>query len=196
MDEQEFLYPTNVKAETVLKDPRRGGRVPVEPQRVVRDVLDFDGDAHTDWMLNSSFRLMREGDLVWFYAAGYGWIYALAYVKRVYRRSSGWRVEVVWDVEITEMLGAQPITCDQAPQSVQRTNAATGEALRDWNRKRSNDIEKLPAVFMFESDIRTRTVPGLRRLATDQGLDVEQVRSKADLLDILLSDQEDDLDDE
>jgi len=159
---------------------------PVDSDRLVRDVQDFDGDAHLDWMLNSSFRLMHEGDLVWFYAAGNADLYALAYVKRVYVKSSAWRLEVVWDVEITELLETEPIACRQAPQSVQRANAATRQAISAWNRKRSDYLATRPATFMFEEDVRTRDIPSLRRLAAGLGRHVDHLNLKAEILEHLL----------
>src|SRR5665647_2163156 len=98
--EQYFVYPTNPDGKRILYDPVSGDEVDVDPGRVVRDVRDQKGKAYRDWMLHSSFRLMRVDDLVWFYAAGAAELYALAYVKRVYDNGSEWRLEVEWDVAI------------------------------------------------------------------------------------------------
>jgi hypothetical protein len=133
--EQYFVYPTNADGRMVLKDPKTGSQVPVEPDRIVRGMRRHKGKAHLDWQLISSFRLMRPDDLVWFYAAPDAELYAVAFVKRVYQRGSEWRLEVEWDRGVTELLAAEPIACSQGPQSPQRANAATRKAISVWDRK-------------------------------------------------------------
>lgn len=132
---QHFVYPTNADGRMVLKDPKTGSQVPVEPDRIVRDVRRYKGKAHLDWQLISSFRLMRQDDLVWFYAAPDAKLYAVASVKRVYQRGSEWRLEVEWERGVTELLAADPIACGQGPQSPQRANAATRKDISAWDRK-------------------------------------------------------------
>lgn len=132
-NEQYFVYPTNADGRKVLKDPKTRLQVSVEPDRILRDVRKHKGKAHLDWMLTSSFRIMRPDDLVWFYAAPAAELYAVAFVKSVYHNGSEWRLEVEWDRGVTELLANAPIACDQGPQSPQRANVATRKAIAVWD---------------------------------------------------------------
>ena len=129
---QDFIYPTNADGGATLRDPVSGQDVPVEWERILRDVKKHSGYAHQDWYLSSSFRKMKPGDQVWFYAAGDMVLFALAEAQRIYQRGGQWRLALKWDLRETARLGRSPIRCTQGPQSPQGLNADSTRAIRAW----------------------------------------------------------------
>ena len=129
---QDFIYPTNADGGATLRDPVSGQDVPVERQRIVRDVTKHSGSAHQDWYLSSSFRKMKPGDHVWFYAAGERVLFALAEAQRIYQCGGQWRLALKWDLAETARLARSPIFCTQGPQSPQGLDADSTRAVRAW----------------------------------------------------------------
>ncbi len=128
-----WLYPTNRNRQCWV------GRAPEDvlaPGNVrARERTNADGSA--SWRLNSGFRTMRPGDMVWLYAAGEQVIYAAAQALQVRfdETEQKWLVDVAWCHAATDQLEREAIpraNFGQIPQSVQRAGEATSAVLEQW----------------------------------------------------------------
>lgn len=120
-----WLYPTNEASRYVLADD--GKQTKVSPEALWESIKAGQVTADA-WVLTSGYRSLTRSDVVWLYAGGRQYIYAMARVASVYEESFEWYADLVWDLDATRQLIKNPIprsTFQQIPQSVRRANALT-----------------------------------------------------------------------
>ncbi len=135
-----WMYPVNRTSGYVLERP---GSADVElTPDTVWEAVQADHPNSTTWFLSSGFRIMEDGDLIWVYATDdYKFLCALARVVDVFWDDAGKHtVEMMWDLDVSRALHANPITRAQFGgqhiQSVQRANPAAVASLDAWLAKR------------------------------------------------------------
>lgn len=119
-----WLYPTNESSSYYLINVIPGEPdLPVTPENVLAQI-ELAPDRTDPWYLSTGYRLMRDRDAVWLYAAGEQVIYALGRVANRYTDDAGDHHAVLhWDLPATRRLARAPIprsSFHEVPQSVRR----------------------------------------------------------------------------
>lgn len=129
-----WLYPVNPASDYVLVNDVDGSTEAVSPESVNRSALD--GTSSTSWILNSGFKTMKPGDLLWIYfALPLQKVTGVAQVQEIYKAPDGWRADLLWLPEWCRQLFDHPIPAhelDSRPQSVRRASEQGAKYLDRW----------------------------------------------------------------
>lgn len=133
---QHWLYPINPKSNYFLIDPETGEEMEVSVDNLHADIAKRR-DVLDDWGLSSGFKSMAIDDLVWIYAsAPVEAVVALAVAKNIYvGPDGGWHVDLLWDVDRSELLFSDPIPrsrLSSRPQAPSRPSAIGVRVLDEW----------------------------------------------------------------
>jgi hypothetical protein len=139
-----WFYPINPRSQYVLLDPITGSATTVSKENL-HDQIEEYPDREDEWVLNSGFRLMQRGDVVWIYVSGLQELTALARVLDVYFGDDDyWHALFRWNLVATRVLAKDPISRSafggQHVQSVSRADAQAIPVLKSWLVRRSLDV--------------------------------------------------------
>lgn len=184
-DPQDWLYPTNPDSEYRLFTELGAKNRAIEVSRenlwphIEKHLAGVD-----DWHLSSGYRQMIAGDRIWIVDVKRPKaIVAMGQALEVYATETGWRVDLLWDRDVTETLRRSPVSDSMYEQQIRSVRRATTNELAVLRRWLSANRVALPGPIALpepppidERDARKKV---LREISVRRG----QVAFRTDLIE-------------